>query len=92
MVLSAASSYLVARMLSTQQPLVQVSLPHYADPDFHVDSVRRYKMYLRLKKKNVKTFLVPCYDMDLVWHAHQVRLDKQTFIQSVRKTDRQTDE
>jgi hypothetical protein len=47
-------------------------LPHFADPDFHVDSVRRYKMYLKLKKKNVKTFLVPCYDMDLVWHAHQV--------------------
>ena len=37
-----------------------------------MDSIRRYKMYLHLKKKNPKTFLVPCYDMDLVWHAHQV--------------------
>ena len=119
---------------------VQVSLPHYADPEFHTDSLRRYKvficdcddivdchfchwkgkimiemmmvlvhinqlssvlrepivwilcaipsrftfqerlitfllllqMYLYLKKKNPKTFLVPCYDMDLIWHSHQV--------------------
>ena len=29
-------------------------------------------MYLYLKKKNPKTFLVPCYDMDLIWHSHQV--------------------
>ena len=29
-------------------------------------------MYLHLKKKNPKTFLVPCYDMDLIWHTHQV--------------------
>ena len=29
-------------------------------------------MYLYLKKKNPKTFLVPCYDMDLIWHTHQV--------------------
>jgi len=50
----------------------QVSLPHYADPEFHTDSLRRYKMYLYLKKKNPKTFLVPCYDMDLIWHSHQV--------------------
>ena len=34
--------------------------------------ILRYKMYLHLKKKNPKTFLVPCYDIDLVWHAHQV--------------------
>ena len=52
--------------------MCQVSLPHYCDQEFHVDSVRRYKMYLFLKKKNPKTFLVPCYDIDLIWHAHQV--------------------
>ena len=51
---------------------VQVSLPHYTDPEFNVDSIRRYKMYLHLKRKHPKTFLVPCYDMDLAWHAHQV--------------------
>ena len=38
-------------------------------------------MYLYLKKKNPKTFLVPCYDMDLIWHSHQVtglRLGQKT--------------
>ena len=36
------------------------------------DALIRYKMYLSLKKNNPKEFLVPCYDMDLVWHSHQV--------------------
>lgn len=50
----------------------KVSLPHYSDPDFMEDSILRYKMYLYLKKENKDTFLVPCYDIDLVWHTHQV--------------------
>ena len=29
-------------------------------------------MYLYLKKQHPETFLVPCYDMDLIWHTHQV--------------------
>ena len=32
----------------------------------------RYKMYLALKKSHPDKFLVPCYDIDLVWHTHQV--------------------
>ena len=36
------------------------------------DAFKRYKMYLLLKKENKSTFLVPCYDIDLVWHTHQV--------------------
>ena len=34
-------------------------------------------MYLHLKSKHPDTFLVPCYDFDLVWHAHQ--LDPETY-------------
>ena len=34
-------------------------------------------MYLHLKSKHPGTFLVPCYDFDLVWHAHQ--LDPVTY-------------
>ncbi len=34
-------------------------------------------MYLHLKSKHPDTFLVPCYDFDLVWHAHQ--LDPVTY-------------
>ena len=37
----------------------------------------RYAMYLHLKSKHPGTFLVPCYDFDLVWHAHQ--LDPVTY-------------
>lgn len=36
------------------------------------DAFKRYKMYLILKKENKSTFLVPCYDIDLVWHTHQL--------------------
>ena len=39
---------------------------------FLTDAILRYKMYLYLKQRNKETFLVPCYDMDLIWHTHQV--------------------
>ena len=29
-------------------------------------------MYLYLKQQNQQQFLVPCYDIDLMWHTHQV--------------------
>ncbi len=50
----------------------QVSLDHFRDPLFLADGLRRYKMYLLLKRRNPDRFLVPCYDMDLIWHTHQV--------------------
>ena len=50
----------------------QVSLPHYRDIQFLKTSISRYKKYLILKKLNADTFLVPCYDFDLVWHSHQL--------------------
>ncbi len=50
----------------------QVSLDHYRDAKFLYDAILRYKMYLHLKRLNKDTFLVPCYDMDLIWHTHQV--------------------
>ena len=49
----------------------QVALPHYADDTFLRRAVKRYKMYLALKRAHPKIFLVPTYDMDFVWHAHQ---------------------
>jgi len=44
----------------------KVSLDHYRDPDFLEDALRRYRMYLFLKRLHTQTFLVPCYDIDLV--------------------------
>ena len=51
----------------------QVSLPHYGDRTFLEESIKRYEMYLKLKSIYPKEFLVPCYDMDIVWHTHQVK-------------------
>ena len=50
----------------------QVSLPHFGDDKFLAAGLRRYQMYLALKKLNPKRFLVPCYDNDLIWHSHQL--------------------
>ena len=51
----------------------QVSLPHYGDDKFLKNAVERYKHHLLLKQKDPEAFLVPCYNFDLVWHAHQVQ-------------------
>lgn len=50
----------------------QVSLDHYRDKEFLRDAQLRYRMYLYLKKMNPDKFLVPCYDIDLIWHSHQL--------------------
>ncbi len=49
----------------------QVSLPHYKDPKFLNDALVRYGMFLTLKKLNLDLFIVPTYDIDLMWHTHQ---------------------
>jgi len=50
----------------------QVSLPHYEDKKFLARALERYKQHLVLKQENPDLFFVPCYDFDLIWHAHQV--------------------
>jgi len=50
----------------------QVSLPHYGDKKFLTRALERYKQHLVLKQQNPDLFFVPCYDFDLIWHAHQV--------------------
>ena len=51
---------------------MQVSLPHYRSTHFLKNAVTRYQKFLHLKRVAPDTFLVPCYDFDLVWHAHQL--------------------
>ena len=51
----------------------QVSLPHYTTRTFLRTAITRYAKFLSLKLKNPDQFLVPCYDIDLVWHSHQVK-------------------
>ncbi len=50
----------------------QVSLPHFREGAFLGTALERYRKYLHLKSKNPKVFLVPCYDIDLIWHTHQL--------------------
>ena len=47
------------------------SLPHYRDRKFLEKAVRRYYIMLEIKKSHPSTFIVPCYDNDLIWHTHQ---------------------
>ncbi|KAK3600650.1 hypothetical protein CHS0354_031563 [Potamilus streckersoni] len=50
----------------------QVSLPHYRDKKFIENGLLRYKKFIFLKQQNPGEFLVPCYDIDLIWHTHQL--------------------
>ena len=66
--------YDIAQACSRQRVFYyQVSLPHYGDEKFLKNAAERYKHHLLLKQKDPKAFLVPCYDFDLIWHAHQVQ-------------------
>ena len=49
-----------------------VSLPHYRDSKFLTTALIRYKKFLLLMKNNPTEFIVPCYDIDLMWHTHQL--------------------
>ena len=50
----------------------QVSLPHFLNSKFLHHALQRYKQFLYMKTKLPKEFLVPCYDIDLIWHSHQL--------------------
>ncbi|KAK3102278.1 hypothetical protein FSP39_010151 [Pinctada imbricata] len=50
----------------------QVSLPHYQDTKFIESAIGRYRKFLELKQCYPTFFIVPCYDVDVVWHAHQL--------------------
>ncbi|MCO5602562.1 hypothetical protein L7F22_056696 [Adiantum nelumboides] len=51
----------------------QVSQPHMREESFLGAAAQRYKGFLHLfKMTGCKCFLVPTYDIDLMWHAHQL--------------------
>jgi len=50
----------------------QLSLPHHTEPAFLKESFARYRKFLLLTKTEPKLFSVPTYDIDLVWHCHQL--------------------
>ncbi|XP_062592625.1 uncharacterized protein LOC134254077 [Saccostrea cucullata] len=63
---------LLAAVRRQQDFYYNIHLPHYKDDKFLRDAYVRYKFYLNLKKIHPKEFLVPCYDIDLIWHTHQL--------------------
>ena len=62
-----------------------VSLPHFMFQPFLNNACRRYQKFIDLKRMNRETFLVPMYDVDLMWHSHQLcplayRADTQAYL------------
>ncbi|KAM7275109.1 hypothetical protein ACFE04_016975 [Oxalis oulophora] len=53
-----------------------VSRPHMNNDIFLKEAVERYKGFLHLIKRNkemsLRRFCVPTYDVDLIWHTHQL--------------------
>lgn len=59
----------------------QVSRPHVKDERFLQAALARYKGFLHLNKRSMekgsniikqRRFWVPTYDIDLIWHSHQL--------------------
>ena len=48
----------------------QVSLPHFADTKFLASAIERYEHHLQLKRQHPNVAMIPCIDVDLIWHAH----------------------
>ena len=63
---------IVGSALRQESFYYQVSLPHYQKWFFLTEAFTRYKKFLHLKKLHRKELLVPCYDIDLMWHTHQL--------------------
>ncbi|XP_024537305.1 glycine-rich domain-containing protein 1-like [Selaginella moellendorffii] len=73
---SSGISYNLADAVLRQQNFYyQVSGPHYVDENFLRAAVARYKAFLHLVFRHTSAasvFLVPTYDIDLIWHTHQL--------------------
>ncbi|XP_024538724.1 uncharacterized protein LOC112349147 isoform X2 [Selaginella moellendorffii] len=67
-------SYNLVDAVKRQKSFIyQVSAPHYQDRGFLRDAEKRYKGFLHLKRtQGEDKFFVPTYDIDLMWHTHQL--------------------
>ncbi|KAK9097038.1 hypothetical protein Sjap_022535 [Stephania japonica] len=74
---SGSTTYDLVLAVKRQSPFFyQVSRPCMNDDHFLKGSVARYKGFLHLIKRNkersIRRFCVPTYDVDLIWHTHQL--------------------
>ena len=68
---SQCKHYNLADASTTQIPFYfQVSLLHYRKNQFLAWSFDRYKKFLFLKKEQPDLFIIPTYDIELMWHSH----------------------
>ncbi|CAN4090556.1 unnamed protein product [Withania somnifera] len=71
------SDYDLVSAVKRQSPFFyQVSRPHINNDLYLEVAVARYKGFLHLirrnKERSIKSFTVPTYDIDLIWHTHQL--------------------
>ncbi|XP_022153995.1 glycine-rich domain-containing protein 1 isoform X2 [Momordica charantia] len=71
------TKYDLVSAVKRQSPFFyQVSRPHMDNDIFLQEAVARYKGFLYLirtnREKSIKRFCVPTYDIDLIWHSHQL--------------------
>lgn len=67
------SSYDIFNAIARQRVFFyQTSLSHYHDKHFLKSAQKRYQRFLFLKHQNPTEMIVPCYDIDLMWHSHQL--------------------
>jgi hypothetical protein len=67
---SDSRSELISKAERQASLLWHLRWPEYDEIGFLEDSVDRYKMMLALMGKHPKTFIVPTYDIDNIWHTH----------------------
>ncbi|WAR26184.1 GRDP1-like protein, partial [Mya arenaria] len=60
------------RMISLLRSHASTSLSHFHDKHFLKAAQKRYQRFLFLKHQNSTEVLVPCYDIDLMWHTHML--------------------
>ncbi|ESR39448.1 hypothetical protein CICLE_v10024875mg [Citrus x clementina] len=83
------TKYDLVSAVKRQSPFFyQVSRSHFNNDVFLEEAVARYKGFLHLIKKNrersIKRFCVPTYDIDLIWHTHQLHPD--SYCKDMNKT------
>ncbi|CAL9228399.1 unnamed protein product, partial [Arabidopsis halleri] len=75
--LEKCTTYDLVSAVKRQSPFYcQVSRAHVDNDVFLQEAVAIYKAFLYLikinREKSIKLFCVPTYDIDLIWHTHQL--------------------
>ncbi|KAJ6868483.1 glycine-rich domain-containing protein 1-like isoform X1 [Populus alba x Populus x berolinensis] len=75
--LEKCTNYDLVSAVKRQSPFFyQVSRPHMNNDIFLQGAIARYKGFLHIIKRNweksINCFCVPTYDIDLIWHTHQL--------------------